>query len=252
MRKQVLMIVDCNEEFRISLDRELRAHYTIHQCSDGQEALEAAAEIMPDVMIVDLMLTTLDGISLLHELRSRHILPMVLATTRLLNDYVAESAVELGIGYLMLKPCNLTAVVSRVMDLSRHLNPVAGNLLDPREAVVRQMRRMGISSLHNGWDYLAEAVLIRANDPTAPITKEIYPAIADKFHCTEAQVERSIRSAIKSAWMQNRETWTALFGAGTEPAAERPPSNGAVIIKFTAYLRAKLSVNPEESESGKP
>lgn len=235
MGRQTLIIVDCSEEFRKALDRELNNDYTIHHCADGEEALEAATAIVPDVMVIDLMLTTLDGLSLMHELRNRQILPMVLATTRLLNDYVAESAVELGVGYIMLKPCNLKAVAARVRDLSRRLNPKTDLALEPQEIITRQLRRLGISQQHKGFGYLKEAVLMMAEHPGSAITKDLYPSVASRLHSTSAQVERSIRSAVKVAWSQNRDAWAPY----SDGHADRPPSNGAIISKLSEGLRAK-------------
>ena len=92
------MIVDNSEEFRMALDSVLSDAYEIYHCSNGRQALEAALKINPDVIILDLMLTELDGVTLLHEIRSAGLRPMVLAVTRFFNDYVQETAQELGIG----------------------------------------------------------------------------------------------------------------------------------------------------------
>ena len=92
------MIVDNSEEFRQALDQVLCDTYEVHHCSNGRQALETAPQINPDVIILDLMLTELDGVTLLHEIRRAGLRPMVLAVNRFFNDYVLESAQELGIG----------------------------------------------------------------------------------------------------------------------------------------------------------
>ena len=97
-----LMIIDCSDEFRLALEQELQESYIIHHFRDGQAALDAALRLRPDVIVLDLMLTGIDGITLLHNLRNAGICPMVLAVTRLYNDYIVETALELGVQYLSL------------------------------------------------------------------------------------------------------------------------------------------------------
>ena len=61
------------------------------------------------------------------------------------------------------------------------------------------------------------------------ITKELYPAIARQFSCNSAQVERSIRNAIQSAWSQRgSKAWAAIFQSNADGTVPRP-SNAAFI-----------------------
>ena len=90
MRMPNLLIVDGSDEFRAALSQALQNHFRIHCCKTGKEALEYALRQHPDVMVLDLMLPGLDGFSLLTSLRDAHICPIVLATTRLLSDYIVQ------------------------------------------------------------------------------------------------------------------------------------------------------------------
>lgn len=92
MEGLTLMIVDNSYEFRQALDEVLSDAYKIVQCCNGRDALKVALEEKPEIIVLDLMLTELDGISLLQEIRAAGIRPMVLAVTRFFNDYVQECA----------------------------------------------------------------------------------------------------------------------------------------------------------------
>ena len=81
------MIVDNSYEFRQALDEVLSDAYKIVQCCNGRDALKVALEEKPEIIVLDLMLTELDGISLLQEIRKAGIRPMVLAGP----DQAAES-----------------------------------------------------------------------------------------------------------------------------------------------------------------
>ena len=236
-----LMIVDNSEEFRLALDSALSDAYSIYHCSNGRQALEEALKRKPDVMILDLMLTELDVVTLLHEIRNAGLRPMVLVVTRFFNDYVLESAQELGIGYIIRKPCDPAAVSQRVRDLSKRLNPKSVKPCNSSLYVAEQIKRLQFSPRHKGFEYLKEAAIIMYQQPDISITKELYPTIGSKYGCSAQQVERSIRCAINFAWSQNAGTaWAELSLPAPGGNASRP-SNGTLISRLADDLRKKLA-----------
>ncbi len=235
-----LMIVDHDADFRQELEKELCDSYTVYHASNGRQARLAVEEINPDVIVLDLMLTELDGVSLLHEIRNAGLRPMVLAVTRFYNDYVLETAQELGIGYIIRKPCDPLAVCQRVRDLSRRMNPKRHRPVDAYTYVTEQLNRLSFSIRHKGYDYLRQAVLMMCQTPDISITKELYPNVGATHGSNAMQVERSIRSAINAAWEQGADGWKELFGTGPDGKANRP-SNGAFIARLADDLRFELS-----------
>lgn len=104
-----LLIADGNEEFRRALAAELQGAYHVRCCGDGKEALSLLRSFVPDVLVLDLMLPELDGISLLQSAASAGLCPMVLVTSRFYNDYILGALGELSVGYMMRKPCDIPA-----------------------------------------------------------------------------------------------------------------------------------------------
>lgn len=235
-----LMIIDSSDEFRLSLEQELQKSYIIHHFQDGKAALDAALVIQPDVLVLDLMLTGIDGITLLHNLRSAGIRPMVLAVTRLYNDYVVETALELGVQYLIRKPCVPGAVAERVRDLSVRLNPKSETVTDPAAYITGLLNKMGFSARHRGYDYLREAAILMWKEPGISITKELYPAVAELFSGTAIQVERSIRSALNAAWEQSAGNAWEEFAPRSLDGTMQRPSNGYLVAKLAELLRLNL------------
>ena len=108
-----LLIADGNEEFRRALAAELQGAYHVRCCGDGKEALSLLRSFVPDVLVLDLMLPELDGISLLQSAASAGLCPMVLVTSRFYNDYILGALGELSVGYMMRKPCDIPATAAR-------------------------------------------------------------------------------------------------------------------------------------------
>ena len=249
MERRKLLIAEGTEDFRVALADTLRGVYTVRECSDGQEALALLQSFRPDLVILDMMLPGLDGITLLQRAVEADLHPMVLATTRFYNEYTIESAQALGVGYIMRKPCDLLATVERLADLSQRLHPVRISRPDPKNRVSDMLFALGIPTRLKGYGYLREAVLQMAANPGMSITKELYPAVAAVFRTENAKidrthVERTIRSAIGVAWKnRNDRIWQMYFPrkGGGQPKC---PSNGELISRLADCLNRETENIP--------
>lgn len=237
MNKLKLLIADGTEDFRLALTDALRGAYQIRQCVDGAQAKELLQSFKPDVLLLDLMLPGLDGISLLQWAVDMQIRPMVLATTRFANDYVMESVNRYGVGYLMVKPCDIRATVARLGDLSARIGAPVAVRPDPENYVSNLLLALGVPTKLRGFTYLREAVVLMEKNPTQSITKELYPEVAQRCLCEPMHVERSIRSAVYAAWQHRDEGLWRLYFSPDETGVIPRPTNGSFIIRLAAGLR---------------
>lgn len=242
MERLKLLIAEGTEDFRIALADTLRGAYTVRECGDGAQALNLMKSFRPDIVVLDLMLPGLDGITLLQRAVEADLHPMVLATTRFHNDYVIESAQALGVGYIMVKPCEVRATVARLADLSQRIHPALVSRPDSKTYVSNTLLSLGLPTRLKGYGYLREAVLRMAEDPGQSITKELYPSVAAAFKTENSRldrthVERSIRSAIGVAWKKRDEQLWALYFTPKGDGSIRCPSNGEFISRLADGLR---------------
>lgn len=229
MRK--LLIADCNEDYRTALAAALDSQYHVLCSRSGTEALALLHQEHPDILVLDLMLPELDGLTLLERISAKGICPMVLAATPIFSDYVFSCAQRLGIEYLVRKPCSIEAIASRVQDLSRRLKAPEPKT-DPANYVSNLLLSLDISTKHNGYAYLREGILLMAKDPAQSVTKMLYPEIAHICGCQKENVERSIRTALDRAWdKRDALTWQKYF-----PNAEHRPSNAVFISRLAEAL----------------
>ena len=73
MRKCILL-VDDNPAIRMALRRFLEDHTDFEVCgeaNDGLEAIEKAAQLQPDLIVLDLSMPRMDGLKAARELRQR-------------------------------------------------------------------------------------------------------------------------------------------------------------------------------------
>ena len=233
MEIRKLVIADSSEEFRLALAELVRGGCHVRLCQDGNQTLETVQSMKPDVLVLDLLMPGLDGISILQKLHSAGIHPLVLATTGFTNDYVLDTLEAMGVCYVMRKPCNLYAVAARIEDLYHHVKPQSVTGPDARTMVCNMLLSLGIPTKLKGYACLREAILEQMRDSAQQITKELYPKVGKLCDANKNQVERSIRSAIAKAWETRDEgVWRLYFQGAAGEKPERP--SNAVFISAIA------------------
>lgn len=232
-----LLIADGNDDFRTALAEALQGQYYVRTCATGREALEQLRSYGPDILVLNLLLPEIDGITLLEQAVREQIRPMVLVTTRYQNDYIMEAVTRLGVGYVMMRPCEIPAAVARIRDLSRRLDPPLFSAPDPHTQVTNLLLTLGIPTRLKGYQQAKEAILRMAADPDQSITKELYPAVAAVCGGDWRHVERTIRSAIAAAWKKRDERiWQHYFPPEPDGTV-RKPTNGDFITRMAEALR---------------
>lgn len=105
-------------------DELLREGYDVILAPDGQAALEAALELMPDLLLTDLRMPRLDGVGLIRAMRGLSPQIPVVVMTGYSATGGPDAFREPGEGPVALfsKPLDMDAVLAEV----RRLLPVAG------------------------------------------------------------------------------------------------------------------------------
>ena len=223
MERIKLLIAEGTEDFRIALTESLQGAYHLCVCAEGQETLEQLCQFRPDLVILDLMLPGLDGITILERAAQAGVRSVVLATTRFDSAYILDRAAELGVGYIMRKPCDLRATIDRLTDLSQRLDQKLKCRKDSKSWVTATLLALGFSPKLKGFQYLAEGVYQMALDPKQSVTKELYPAVGESEGAGSENVERACRSAIEKAWLRgDTYLWRTYFPEHSGPIPHRP------------------------------
>lgn len=86
--------------------------YDIHICATGPDALAMLETLKPDILILDLSLPVIDGLTLLH--RSHHKPKHILALTNFVSTAVLQVAADAGVQSLVLIPCTIRYIVEQL------------------------------------------------------------------------------------------------------------------------------------------
>lgn len=233
MQPQRLLIADSSNAFRTALADALAGQFDIRLARDGAEAWALLQDFLPDILFLDVMLPGMDGITLLRRCAEAAIHPVVLVATRLYSEYIVSTLAQLGVSYILPKPCEVAAAAASVRELSA-MPPAMPPMR--RSSIADILLRLGVSRKLNGSRYLQQAICLFAKDPQQMLTKELYGAVGQHFHVSAAQVERSVRTAIHTAWLHRDErVWKRYFSTG-EDGAVRRPTNGTFITRLSEFV----------------
>ncbi len=249
---KTVIIADNSEEFCAGLTAALKraeGFQVLGTVNDGEQAIRMVTERKPDVLVLDMMLAKQDGISVLKALSIMEKRPVVFATSGFVTDYVASAAANLGVRYLMLKPCDLSALVERmeeVRTVATSRAPQLRNTGSGIEAMVTNIiHEIGVPAHIKGYQYLREAIIIAVGDMEVinAITKVLYPQVAKAFQTTPSRVERAIRHAIEVAWDRgDLDTLQRFFGYTVSNTKGKPTNS-----EFIALIADKLQLQLKSS-----
>jgi two-component system, OmpR family, response regulator MprA len=118
-----VLVVEDDDEIADVLRRSLRQEgHDVRTALDGEEALEAAQEFSPDLVVLDLGLPKLDGVEVCRRLRAEGDVPILILTARSdTNDRV--EGLDAGADDYLVKPFERAELLARLRALMRRRPP---------------------------------------------------------------------------------------------------------------------------------
>lgn len=240
-----ILIVDNNVELcqvlKHFLDKQQDLE-VVGLAHDGEQALTQIQATEPDVVLLDITMPYLDGLGVmerLHTLNNQK-RPKVFVITAFSSDSLLGRLMALGADYFMVKPFRLEILAERLRQFSSDGHEIVLGeeavttdcTLTIDQRVTKILHEMGVPPHFKGFSYLKDAVLMCMENGyyAGGLTKEMYPALAKKYHTTSSGVEAGIRNAVVSAWEHGN---TAYIKKLCEPYCDtRMPTNSLIIAKI--------------------
>ncbi len=132
MAMQILVIEDDKEMARLlQLDLQ-RNGYEALTASNGLEGLRLFHDTRPDLVVLDINMPLMDGITVCQRIRELSDVPIVLMTANMVSEEDIASALDMGADEFLLKPIRQVEFMARVKALLRRARPVD---LDHEDAI---------------------------------------------------------------------------------------------------------------------
>jgi response regulator NasT len=112
-----MRVLVCEDETIIRLDicqlLETAGHTVIGEARDGAEAVRLAAELTPDIVLMDVRMPELDGVEAARQILSARQVPIVMVTAFAERDIVQQASEAGAFGYLV-KPFRQDDVLAAI------------------------------------------------------------------------------------------------------------------------------------------
>jgi signal transduction histidine kinase/DNA-binding response OmpR family regulator len=150
--RELIVLADDNRDMREYLTRLLGDRYEVHAVADGRQALEAARQLRPALVLADVMMPQLDGFGLLRAIREDSALcstPVILVSARAGEESCVEGLQADADDYLV-KPFTSRELLARVATQVKMANL-------RRVAAEREERLRNEAQVEQAYLFLAEA-----------------------------------------------------------------------------------------------
>ena len=126
-----ILIADDDRAIRDALERAIGLEgYEVELVNDGVAALEAVARNAPDLLILDVMMPSLDGLGVCRALRNRGDRTPILILTARTEIADRVSGLDAGADDYLPKPFALDELVARIRALLRRTTTESGSELE--------------------------------------------------------------------------------------------------------------------------
>lgn len=234
----------------VNSDKELNL---VGKANNGEEMCEIIKQKQPDVVLLDLIMPKMDGLSVMDYVNGNRNLqkhPTFIVVTAVGQERITEDAFNKGAHYYVMKPFKNDVILSHIKKASRggaknSMQEVPGGMPEKSERASLEVRvtdmlhEIGIPAHIKGYHYLRDAIIMAKEDMDVlnAVTKVLYPTVAKKHQTTASRVERAIRHAIEVAWSRGKlDTLDELFGY-TVSNGKGKPTNSEFIALIADTLR---------------
>lgn len=264
MEKLKIAVADDNEKVLNLLGElieEEEDFQLVGKAKDGEEAYRMVKEKEPDVLLLDLIMPKMDGLSLMGKMKNDKFLkkqPSVIVVTAIGQESITEEAFDKGAQYYIMKPFENDMVMEKVRRAARFgeekresrkqsaIEKIENRSVRNLERDVTEIiHEIGVPAHIKGYQYLRDAIIMSVEDVEIlnSITKILYPTIAKKYKTTSSRVERAIRHAIEVAWSRGKmDTIDALFGY-TIHNGKGKPTNSEFVALISDKIRLEYKID---------
>ncbi len=139
-----VLIADDEPDMLRFLRSQLEAMFQVLEAVDGQQAVEKAAQFLPDIVLCDMMMPGKDGLQVCREIRQRtstHSVPVLLITARA-DEETKLTALAAGASDFLVKPFSTTELTVRLGNLveSHQFQKKLGRQNQILESTIEQLK----------------------------------------------------------------------------------------------------------------
>ena len=117
--RRIILIIEDHPDMRQYIRENLQETYTLAEAVDGEQGFEMAKDLIPDLIISDVMMPNVDGYDLARQIRAHELtshIPIIMLTAKAAEDEKLEG-LETGVDAYLTKPFSIRELQVRVRKL---------------------------------------------------------------------------------------------------------------------------------------
>jgi signal transduction histidine kinase/DNA-binding response OmpR family regulator len=250
--KNIILVVEDSADMRDYIRGALEPVYTVVDAEDGQQGIQKAQEIIPDLIISDIMMPGVDGYELCrvlkNDVQTSHI-PIILLTARASEENILQG-LETGADDYITKPFNTKILEARIKNLIDIRSQLQKNLnremtLQPVKTSVSKIDREFLKELQ-------DVIKKNLSDPefnVEELCKKLYMGNTTLYRKIQALCGQTPTEFIRSCRLKRAaQLLESGFGSVTEVAFEVGFSSRTYFTKCFKQRFNQLPSNFKEIE----
>ena len=197
-----ILVVDDNDDMRRYLRTLLADKFYVLEAADGQGGLKLARDIVPDIVVSDVMMPVMNGLQLCKRLKEDAVtshIPVLLLTARSSEAQQMEGY-EHGADAYLTKPFRADLLISRIYNLVRsrqqlrHLFEASDTMTQPEASAIDESRELVDRPRPSSQDKLfadslKEAILKNMSNPNLKMDE-----LGDELGLSRVQLYRKVKA----------------------------------------------------------
>jgi signal transduction histidine kinase/CheY-like chemotaxis protein/AraC-like DNA-binding protein len=252
--KDIILVVEDSDDVREYIRGALEPFYTVKEAKNGQEGIRKAQEIVPDLIISDIMMPGVDGYELCaalkKDIKTSHV-PIILLTAKASEENIIRG-LETGADDYVTKPFSTKLLMARIknlIDLRRHFQ------LTLYREMTQQPVKMSISQMDREFiKELQDMIEKNLSDPdfnVEQLGKKLYMSRATLYRKINALSGESPNEFLQSYRLKRgAELLENNFGSVLEVAFEVGFSSASYFTKCfkKKFNRLPSAFQPAQSQ----
>ncbi len=189
--RKIILLIEDNADIRKFITEQLEDQYKVFTAVNGKEGIEYAQKFVPDLIITDVMMPEMDGITMVKVLKKNEMtshIPIIVLTGKVTQEDKMEG-LEAGIDAYLTKPFSVSELGLRISNLIRQREQLRlkyshAFIVDPKDTGLTDIDQQFLENTH---------ARIKENMNKVSFGVE---QLAENMHLSASQLHRKLEALI--------------------------------------------------------
>ncbi len=188
----VVLIVEDNDDLRIYLKNFLNDHYRVLTAKNGTQGLEIALEVIPNIIITDIMMPGIDGLELTAAIKSNKktsFIPVIILTAMSESEYQKQGLLK-GADSFLVKPIDEYILMAQIQNILKNRQSLQRIFNEESDKPNANNRSLQLSFIEQA----EQVVLEQLQKPDFNISE-----LASQLNVSHSSLHRKIKTSVNQS-----------------------------------------------------